>query len=448
MKITTLAKELHISTETIKQFIQDFDLDLCHTLDTNLSVKPDFEKFLRENIDFLQKYETDLILEKSSNDIAYEIDEPIEKVEEVIKEKLPNLFENGMYKSSVSSYGIHHQLGGDYQFVYNYFGKKTQLAQRNFIGYRDLYFHIANMLNPIIDEQQAKDWGISKPAGIMLYGPKGSGKIFWARKISEMINYQFQEVKKFYLSSSFINDERNDFKDFLFSLMNKKEPQILFLENFHNIAKVRTIEESARSKYEKIKNTILNTMHQFVDENLLMIASAEELSGIDSEVLSPGRFDIKIPVFPPNSDERAQMMLRYLTLDLEKDATLMQILEFNKADHKPFWQPIANRMKLFSNTMVIDFTQSLKKRLRNHYLKVKTPQFDISSKIIELCYIECASKLNDEYLVSIQEFIRQVSANDYDVFARRIEQMKKELAFYTIKEKPARKIGFDTDGEE
>lgn len=447
MKITKLAKELNISTETIKQFIQDFDLDLVDTLDTNLHVKTDFEKFLRENIDFLQKYEADLNAEKSSEEIATEINEPKEKVEEIIKEKLPNLFENGSYKSSVSSYGIHNQLGGDYQFVYNYFGKKTQLAQRNFIGYRDLYFHIIHMLNPIIDEQQAKDWGIEKPAGIILYGPKGSGKIFWARKISEMIHYEFQEVKKSHLSTAFINDERNDFKDFLFNLMNQKESQILFLENFHNIAKARTIEESSESKYEKIKSTILHTMHQFVEENLLMITSADSLKNIDSEVLSPGRFDIKIPVFPPNSDERAQMILRYLTLNLEEDSTLMKILEFNKADHKPFWQTLADRMKLFSNTMVIDFTQSLKKRLRNYYLKVKTPQFAISGKMLELSYIECASKLNDEYLTSIQSFIVQVSANDYDVFSKRIEQMKQELNFYTIKEKPTRKIGFDTDDE-
>lgn len=445
MKITTLAKELNISTETIKQFIQDFDLDLSDTLNTNLEVKPDFEKFLRENIDFLRKYEEDLNAEKSTKEIAKEINEPVEKVEKEIKKKLPNLYENGMYKSSVSSYGIHQSLGGDYQFVYDYFGKKTQLTQRNFIGYRDLYFHITNMLNPIIDVQQSKDWGIEKPAGIILYGPKGSGKIFWAKKIAEMIDYQFNEVKNSYLNSSLI--DKNDFKCFLMDTMNKKGNKILFIENFHKIGTQRSAEEASHSTYEKIKNTILNDIHLFVNENLLMIAASDSLENMDSEILSPGRFDIKIPVFPPNEEERAQMIMYYLTLKLEKDSMLMKILEYNEADYMPFWKEIANRMKLFSNTMVIDFTQNLKKRLRNYYLKVKTHEFQITKKMIELSYIECVSKFNEEYFTSIQDFINQVSINDYDVFHHRIEQMKRELAFYMVEKQENRKIGFETDGD-
>lgn len=414
MKITKLAKELHISTETIKQFILDFDLDLCDTLNTNLEVKPDFEKFLRENLPFLRKYEADLIQGKSSKEIANEINEPVEKVEKEIKKKLPNLFENGNYKSSVSSYGIHQSLGGDYQFVYNYFGKKTRLTQRNFIGYRDLYFHITNMLNPIIDSQQSKDWGIQKPAGIILYGPKGSGKIFWAKKIAEMIDYQFNEIKNSYLNSSLI--DKNDFKHYLMDMMNKKGTKVLFIENFHKIGQQRSAEESSHSRYEIIKNIILSEMYLFVKEGLLMVASADHLNKMDSEILSPGRFDIKIPIFPPNEKERAEMILYYLTLNLEKDSILMQILEKNQADHLPFWKYIANKMKLFSNTMVIDFTQNLKKRFRNHFLRVKTPHFEITNKMIELSYIECVSKFNEEYFISIQDFINQVSINDYDVF--------------------------------
>ena len=35
-----------------------------------------------------------------------------------------------------------------------------------------------------------------------LYGPQGSGKIFWARKIAEIINYEFKEVMNSYLRTS------------------------------------------------------------------------------------------------------------------------------------------------------------------------------------------------------------------------------------------------------
>ncbi len=445
MKITELALELGVSTYSIKQFIDDFDLELSECLYPNMEVKEDFEKFAHENRKFLLSYEKDLVEEKTPKQIASEINQPVKKVEEVIKKQNPNLFENGLYKSSVSSFGIDNKLGGNYSFVYDYFGDKTPLAQRDFIGYRDLYFYITEMLNPFIDEQQAKDWGIYKPAGIILYGPQGSGKIFWARKIAEIIGYEFKEVKNSYLGTSFINGTKTNFNDFLTAMM-KEDKVLLFLENFEEIAKDRSPEESQTSVYEETKDIILHSIHRFVNEDLLMVVAANNLAGMDTEVFAPGRFDVKIPVFPPNQDERAQMIMRYLTQNLEEDSVLMKILEFSGADHKPFWKNYSERMKLFSNTMVIDFTQGVKKRLRNQYLKTKTHQFKIDKSILESSFREATSKLTDDYLNAVQQFIFEVSANDYDVFSKRIEDLKHELDTYKVVEMPRRQIGFGKNG--
>ncbi len=447
MKITELANKLGISTFSLKQFIEDFDLELSQCLCPNLEVKKDFEKFALENKKFLQDYEKDLMQEKSTNQIAKEINKPEDEIVEIIKKQKPNIFENGMYKSSVSSFGIDHELGGDYHFIYDYFGNKTPLAQRDFIGYRDLYFYITEMLNPFIDPQQAKDWGIYKPAGIILYGPKGSGKIFWARKIAEIIGYEFKEVKNSYLGTSFIDGVKTDFNDFLTSMM-KEDKVLLFLENFDEITQVRSENYTQLSEHETTKDIILHSIHRFVNEDLLMVVAADNLVGMDDEVFAPGRFDVKIPVFPPNQDERAQMILRYMTMNLEDDSVLMQILKFNKAHQKPYWKEITSRMKLFSNTMVIDFTQSLKKRLRNYYLKVKNPNFKIENALLENSLMEAATKLNEDYLNSVQQFIFEVSATDYDVFSKRIENLKNELQNYKVVEKPRRQIGFQHNEEE
>lgn len=438
MKITELALDIGVSTYSIKQFIQDFDLELSDCLYPNMDVKQDFEKFARENLEFLQKYEEDLVDEKSTSQIAKEINQPIEKVEEVIQKNVPVLYENGLYRSSVSKFGIDQELGGNYQFVYDYFGKKTTLAKRDFIGYRDLFFYITEMLDPFIDEKQALDWGINKPNGIMLYGPKGSGKIFWAKKIAEIIDYEFNEVK-----ISFINDSKNNLTNFLTSIMMKKGNKVLFIENFDEISRDKRAKNGISYNSAGTKDLILHTIHKFVDENLVMIGATDELSTMDSEVFAPGRFDILIPVFPPNADERAQMILRYLTLNLEKESVLTKILEYNKADKKPFWLNYASRMKLFSNTMVIDFTQSVKKRLRSKYLRTKNHAFAIDRDILELSYIESASKLTEDYLQSIQQFISEVSAHDYDVFSKRIDSVKYELNHYRIEEPKRKSIGFE-----
>ncbi|HPZ26140.1 MAG TPA: ATP-binding protein, partial [Kaistella sp.] len=312
MKLGDLAKELNISTKTLIKFIQDFDLELSECLTTNFDVMEDFVKFARENVNFLKKYEADLMKQKSVQDIAENINQPTEKVEEIIKTEKPKVYDNGLYRSSVSSYGIDNKLGGNYQFVYDYFGKKTSLAERDFIGYRDLFFYIRETLEPFLNPNQLKDWGIHKPAGIILYGPPGSGKIFWANKIAEIINYSFKEVKKYYLGTSFVDGNKTCFNDFLVQMM-KEEKVLLFMEDFNEIMTFRNEEKSVSSFDEETKDIILHYIGHFEEEDLLMVGSANTLYNIDREILAPGRFDVVIPIFPPNARERSQMILYHMT---------------------------------------------------------------------------------------------------------------------------------------
>lgn len=39
------------------------------------------------------------------------------------------------------------------------------------------------MLDPFISKNQLESWGISKPVGVILYGPPGSGKYIGPRKL-------------------------------------------------------------------------------------------------------------------------------------------------------------------------------------------------------------------------------------------------------------------------
>ncbi|WP_312767883.1 AAA family ATPase [Epilithonimonas sp.] len=444
--ITEFSKKLDVSEESIKQFIQDFDLEISDCLSPNLNITSNFEKFATENKEFLKKYDEDLNIEKTVDDISKKIHQPKEKIEEIILNQFPNIYDNGIYKSSISTFNIDNKLGGNYQFVYNYFGDKTELKQRDFIGYRDLFFYISDMLEPFLNPKQAENWGIQKAAGIVVYGPPGSGKIFWAKKIAEMIGFDFFEIRKSQLKSILMTDKRTNFEEYL-SQMFKKEKAVLFLENFDEIMMQRQENQIINHDYEDVKESTLHNIEKFEKENILMIGSAKELIGIESEILAPGRFDVLIPVFPPNKQERAEMLLFNMTKNLNENATLLKILENNKADQIPFWKETAEKMKVFSNTMLIDFTQSLKKRIRSLYLKNKTENIQIGQRVLEACLKESASKLTGEYLNNVQEFLSEAEDNSYDRFAGRIEDLKQELEAYKAKEEPVRTIGFHTDDE-
>lgn len=441
MKLIELAKELNISAEAIKQFIQDFDLELSECISTNFEVKEDFEKFAREQIDFLRQYEKDLDKIKTPGQIAEKISQPEEKVEEAIKETAPNIFDNGFFRSSVSSYGIDNKLGGNYQFVYNYFGHTTSLQKRDFIGYRDLFFYISGILEPFLNPQQIRDWGINRPAGIILYGPPGSGKIFWARKIAEIIGYQFREVKKHYLGTSYVDGNQTNFNDFLVTVM-QQEKVLLFMDDFDEIMMARKAESNIAACNLVTQEVILHHISRFEQEGILMVGSANSVSSVDEEIMAPGRFDVMIPVFPPNLAERSEIILYAMTKGLEEGSLLYKILKHNKADRIPFWNEVSSKMKVFSNTMLIDFTQSLKKRIKHLYYKTRNEQLKIDSTLLDGALRDAAGKLTGEYLDQIEKFLKDVIVNNSDQFQYRVYGLKKELDSYKAAEEPRRVIGF------
>ncbi|WP_262151998.1 ATP-binding protein [Chryseobacterium foetidum] len=447
MKLTELAHELSISPEAIKRFIQDFDLELGECISTNFDVKDDFEKFARENSDFLRQYEKDLDENKSAKEIAETIQQPEEKVEQIIKESQNNIFDNGFFRSSVSSFGVDQKLGGNYQFVYNYFGNKTSLQQRDFIGYRDLFFYISGVLEPFLDPQQIKDWGIHKPAGIILYGPPGSGKIFWANKIAEIIGYKFKEIKKHYLSNSLIDGNQTNFNDFINTML-KDGKAALFLEDFDEIMMERNAENNVATCNLETQEVILHHISKFTSSDILMLGSANSVSGIDEEVIAPGRFDVLVPVFPPNAAERAEIILYSMLKGLEEDSLLFKILKSNKADKIPFWHSVSTQMKTFSNTMIIDFSQSLKKRIKNLYQKTRNEKLVIDQNLINGALREAASKLTEEYLGQVAQFIHDAIVNNLEDFQFRIKSLKDELESYRAVEQPRRAIGFQHGEEE
>ena len=441
MKLADLAKELKIPTESFIKFIQDFDLELSECITSNFEVKNDFVKFARENIIFLRKYSEDLSRTKSIEEIAENIDQPKDKVAQIIQKDKPKLFDNGRYKSSVSSFGIDNQLGGNYRFVYNYFGNSTRLADQDFIGYRDLFFFISQTLESYLSNRSVENWGIHRAAGIILYGPPGCGKVFWSNKIAEIIDYQFKEIKKHFLVTSFVDDQKITFYDFLIQVM-KSEKTLLFLEDFDQLMRERSEDKSVKSCDEETKEIILHYISYFEKAKIMMVGAANSLETIDKELLAPGRFDVLIPIFPPNIKERSEMILYHMTDCLAEDALLLKILESNKAHQLPFWSETAKKMKVFSNTMVIDFTQSLKRRIRNLYQKNNSTSINITKKMLDASLRDASTKLTGVYLDQIQQFIFDVSLNNYDDFTVRIQALKKELEHYKIIDEPKKPIGF------
>ncbi len=188
-------------------------------------------------------------------------------------------------------------------------------------------------------------------------------------------------MKKHYLGTSLIDGNQINFSDFLLAMM-KENKMLLFLDDFDEIMMQRKADNDIASCNLEAQELILHYIGKFEKEGVLMVGSANSVSEIDEEILAPGRFDVMIPIFPPNASERSEIILYAMTRGLEEDSLLYKILKNNKADKVPFWHDVASRMKAFSNTMLIDFTQSLKKRIKDLYQRTRNEKLKIDQNLI------------------------------------------------------------------
>lgn len=439
MKLKDLSDDLGISLESLQNFIYDFNIDLSFCIDENFNVADDFRQFTIKNNEFLKKYAEDRSKQKTISEIAQTINVDEEKV-------LTFFVSNGVPEeaaktltTNLSSYLIHLYIGGEYPFIKEAFPEPDNHAKRRLVGYTDLYFYLSDMLDPFINKDQATTWGISKPAGMILYGPPGSGKIFWARRIAQMIGYDFVHVYKDYLAGN-LKTTKNSFTQFLNSKMQSPKT-LLFIDSLDELLS-KNGEQNFFAENIELINTILRHTQKDIHQELLIVGSAEILNLFNDEVLAPGRFDMHIPVFPPNSDERAQLIVYHLTENLVADSPLLKILQNHKALNKAFWTPVANEMRLFSNTMIIDFTQSLKKRLYAMYRKDETKNIEITDNLLLASFNEAKAKLTVEYIKRCAIFLVESKQNVGQEFPHRILELESDLETYQTKKAPINKIGF------
>ena len=445
MKLKDLSNQLEISLGSLQNFINDFNIDLSFCIDENFNVTEEFIDFSEKNIDFLKKYAEDHSKEKTIEEIAKTIGAKEEEVLHFfVSNGIPAEVAKQM-KTAVSSYLIHSYIGGKYPFIEKAFPQCEDFSVKSLVGYTDLYFYLTDMLDPFISKDQVERWGISKPAGLVLYGPPGSGKIYWARKIADMIGYEFVHVFNDYLIGNF-DSKKNKFSDFLSKKMNQPNT-LLFIDSFDELLHSSS-DNSISPEMIDLFYSVLRHIQKNDRQELLIVGAVESLSTLNDEIVAPGRFDMHIPIFPPTLDERIQLILHHLTANLASDSPLLTILKNQNALNKDFWTPYAAEMRLFSNTMLIDFTQSLKKRLYALFRKDETKNIMMTEKVLFSAFQEAKSKLTPDYLRHCAIFVNEAQQNVGQDFPHRLIELNADLEFYlTTKEIPITKIGFKQSDE-
>ena len=152
---------------------------------------------------------------------------------------------------------------------------------------------------PLADPETANRVGVKAPATVMLFGPPGTGKTTFAKAIAGRLGWPFIELLPSKLESgegSISAELRNAMSDLL-----QLDHAVVFIDEFDEIASAREHNPSTKG----VVNELLKMIPSFrTTPGHLLVCATNFVADIDSAVLRPGRFDLVIPIGPPDLSAR------------------------------------------------------------------------------------------------------------------------------------------------
>jgi transitional endoplasmic reticulum ATPase len=141
--------------------------------------------------------------------------------------------------------------------------------------------------------------------GVLLHGPPGVGKTFFARAIAGEYKLNLMHVSTGDLVSSLAGGSAQNI-DKAFSTALRNLPCLLFFDEFDSIAQRRDGTPDQESR--KTVNQLLTSLESIRDERrLLVMAATNSIEHLDPAVIRPGRFDRHIRIDLPDAEARHEI---------------------------------------------------------------------------------------------------------------------------------------------
>ncbi len=249
--------------------------------------------------------------------------------------------------------------------------------------------------------------------GILFYGLPGCGKTYLSNAFSNELKRNFFSFSPADIQSIWIGQSQKNIKD-IFSQAKSKSPSLLFLDELDSIGFSRS-EDQAHTDQKATINQLLLELNNLDENDILVIGATNRLHALDTALKRSGRFDLKIPIFPPNSKERADIFEYYVTLlNTELISKNRNPIEIEKVYFSYIGEEsvgfTSSDVKLLVNSLRIDcllnkpYATDKNQLIRKIKRFINEGQRTLKKEDVLTFIIECES--NDSYSPKI-EFLKQ-----------------------------------------
>lgn len=163
---------------------------------------------------------------------------------------------------------------------------------------------IEGFINVLRNKDCAEAYGI-KPPSLLLYGPAGCGKTFFAEKIAEELGIHFMKVVPDDLACTWVHGTQQKIGE-LFREAEKKAPTLLFFDEFDAMVPKRS-DNDANQSYNGEVNEFLCMLNKANERGIYVLAATNHPERIEKSALRTGRIDEMIYVDMPDEEARENL---------------------------------------------------------------------------------------------------------------------------------------------
>lgn len=167
-----------------------------------------------------------------------------------------------------------------------------------------------DVIDALNNKERYAEYGLTIPNGMLLYGPPGCGKTFFAEKMSEEIGFNFYQIKPSDIQSKFVNASQENIKN-LFDEARQNAPSIIFIDELDALVPSRDTSNINHMNTSAV-NEFLAQMNNCGEDGIFIVGATNRPNAIDPAILRSGRLDKHIYLPPPDFEARKLMFELYL----------------------------------------------------------------------------------------------------------------------------------------